>query len=52
MGRPPEFSDRVCFLVYFERTELAAIRRCATRAGLTVSRFIRRAAVATARRKE
>ena len=46
MGRPREFHYPVRLQVFLERAELATIRRVAKAAGLSQSRFARRALLA------
>jgi len=46
IGRPPEFRHPVRLQVFLERAELATIRRIAKAAGLSQSRFARRALLA------
>ena len=48
MGRPAEFLHRVRLQVFLERRELAAVRRAARTAGVSLSRFARRAILAAA----
>ena len=46
MGRPREFRHPVRLQVFLERHELAALRRIAKAAGVSLSRFARRALLA------
>ena len=46
IGRPREFQHPVRLQVFLERAELAAVRRVAKAAGLSQSRFARRALLA------
>jgi hypothetical protein len=46
LGRPPEFAERVRFMVLLERRELEALRLQAASDGVSASAFARAAIVA------